>query len=144
MQVYRAYMFQHEDTLAPFDGVPDVLLELGRRGIKRALVTSKQGPTALRHVKVTGLFGLLDEYVFEEDSVEKKPLPGPFLTGASKLGLARSTCLAVGDAPADLNSGRGAGMMVGAALWGADPRQAVIDLAPDFLFETPLDVLKVV
>jgi pyrophosphatase PpaX len=144
MQSYRAYMFQHEESLHPFPGVIPVLKELSSRGLKLGLVTSKQGPTATRHLKVTGIHELLDEFVFEEDSLEKKPLPGPFLTGARRFGVPAEVCLAVGDAPADLASGHGAGMLFGAALWGADPREALIAAGPDFMLESPEDVLKVI
>ncbi|KAG9314688.1 HAD-like domain-containing protein [Chiua virens] len=48
-------------------------------------------------------------YVTADDVTEGKPKPGPYIAGASTLGISPEKCLVVEDAPSGLKAGRAAG-----------------------------------
>jgi phosphoglycolate phosphatase-like HAD superfamily hydrolase len=47
----------------------------------------------------------------------------------------------VGDSPADVMMGRAAGARTGAALWSSSNRERLLAQEPDFLFESPSQLL---
>ena len=74
---------------------------------------------ALGEMGIAELFGVI---VSSEDVSVGKPDPTVFLTAASRLGVPPGDCLVIEDAPAGVQAGKAAGMVV-VALAGAHPRE---------------------
>jgi phosphoglycolate phosphatase-like HAD superfamily hydrolase len=53
------------------------------------------------------------------------------------MGVGADAAIYVGDSPYDLLAARAAGVASGAALWGMHPADALLELWPDHVFETP-------
>jgi phosphoglycolate phosphatase-like HAD superfamily hydrolase len=53
-----------------------------------------------------------------------------------------ATTIFVGDSIHDLHSGRGAGVLTGAVLWGPFRRSELEPAAPDFWLESPEDLKR--
>lgn len=143
VMLHREYFLTHETLLAPFDGCIELLTGLRAHGIRLGIVTSKTRIVAGHHLTLFGLDRLVDTAVFMEDTERHKPDSAPFSLAASRLAVAPSSCLGVGDAVADLLSARAAGMAFCAAMWGADPRDPLVAAKPDYLAESPTDVLGI-
>lgn len=144
LQIYREYLRRHEQSLLKvFPGIVDTLESLKKRAVKLAVVTSKMESVARRHMVLLALDSFFDTAVFEQDTGRHKPDPDPFLLASSRLGVVPGDCLAVGDAMADLQSARAAGMRFGAAAWGAEPLEPLVEARPEYVFEQPADVLQV-
>jgi len=125
-----------------FPGIPGLLERLGESGKPVALVTSVPNRTLVREA----LEGLtLKRYfaavVTGEDVTRYKPDPEGIQMVLEKMGVRPSRVIMVGDSASDIQAGRNAGVMTGAALWGS---KAMRDLwgpiasqaGPDFEFQT--------
>ncbi|HEX8905738.1 MAG TPA: HAD hydrolase-like protein, partial [Longimicrobiaceae bacterium] len=68
----------------------------------------------------------------------------PVWIALERLGVAPEEALFVGDSPHDMASGRAAGTLTAAALWGPFPREALLAERPDVLLHRQEDVLDLV
>jgi HAD superfamily hydrolase (TIGR01509 family) len=91
-------------------GAREVLDELDRLRILRAIATSSSHRTVERHLTDHGLTGRFQAVVGHGDYVNGKPAPDPFLKAAELLGVAPERCLALEDAHNGVRSAA-AGMM---------------------------------
>ena len=125
-----------------FPGIPGLLERLGESGKQVALVTSVPNRTLVREA----LEGLtLNRYfaavVTGEDVTRNKPDPEGIQMVLKRMEVRPSRVIMVGDSASDIQAGRNAGVITGAALWGS---KAMRDLwgpiasraRPDFEFQT--------
>lgn len=106
---YREYL-ESIDKAAILPGAEEMLQELMRLGIKRAIASSSKNARMI--VERTGILELVDEIADGNDISESKPSPEVFLIAAKRLYLDASECLAVEDAEAGVEAGLRAGMKV--------------------------------
>jgi pyrophosphatase PpaX len=120
----------HDDLIREYAGTEAALAALDRAGYPMGVVTSKSRPVAERGI---GFFHLERYFRFVvgfEDTVIHKPEAEPVLEGARRLGLPAEQCMYVGDSPHDMASGKAAGVVTVAALWGPFPDR-VLEPGPD-------------
>ncbi|MCX6543457.1 MAG: HAD-IA family hydrolase [Acidobacteria bacterium] len=91
-------------------GVPDVPLELRRRGYLVAVASSSDHGSIRALLDRVGLRDSIDLVVSGAEVPRGKPAPDVFLEAAIRLGVEPSGCLVVEDAPAGLAAARAAGM----------------------------------
>lgn len=131
-----------------YDGIREMLAGLRSAGIPLGVVTGKG-----RHAwKITDAeFGLGDfaVVVTDDDVAEPKPSPIGLEAARRTLGIDAGEILYVGDSMADMQAGRAAGMMVGAALWPKTWREdraefirQIDEFGVDFRFEHPADLVR--
>ncbi|NMC63433.1 MAG: beta-phosphoglucomutase [SAR324 cluster bacterium] len=106
---YREYL-ESIDKAALLPGAEEILHELIRLGIKRAIASSSKNARLI--VERTGILDLVDEIADGNDINESKPSPEVFLIAAKRLCLDASECLVVEDAEAGVEAGLRAGMKV--------------------------------
>ena len=125
-----------------FPGIRDLLERFSKADKPMALVTSIPDRSlvnaVLERVNVKHWFKTV---VTGEDVGRPKPDPEGVQLALQGLSLSRSHVLMVGDSTADIQAGRKAGVVTGAALWGLkDLRNLWGPLAsragPDFEFQT--------
>lgn len=125
-----------------FDGIPEVLDALERRGIAWGIVTNK----AMRFTDpLTKLLGLVDRagaIVSGDTTPFTKPHPAPLLHAAELLALPPSDCVYVGDDLRDIEGGRAAGMRTIAAAWGYCGTTAPTAWQADVVLMHPLEMLQ--
>jgi 2-phosphoglycolate phosphatase len=99
-----------------FPGIPELLGELGRRGIAWGIVTNKATRFTDRIVET---LGLAPACVVCGDTTEHlKPHPAPLLHAAGQLRLAPADCTYLGDDLRDVQAAIAAGMRAIAVAWG--------------------------
>jgi phosphoglycolate phosphatase len=125
----------------PYAGIPELLSELSRRGVKTAVLSNKAQ-------MFTGLMAeeLLASHRFDIvrgslPGVPLKPDPAPALAIAAELGVAPAACAFVGDTNVDMTTARAAGMLAVGALWGFRTADELRANGADVLIATPLDLL---
>ncbi len=91
-------------------GVPELLRELGARGIPMAVATSSRSPHALGHLGAAGLLDMFETIVTRDDVVHPKPDPEPYLLAAHRLGKAPADCLAIEDSLMGVRAASTSGM----------------------------------
>lgn len=143
VDVYREHnMRRHADLLRPYPGVDAMLAELRRRGRALGIVTSKMREAVELGMRYVPL-GRFDVVVTCEDTDRHKPDPAPVLHGLALLGASPETAVYVGDAPYDLQAGRGAGVATAAAMWGTAFPPAVLRAErPDRELAHPEEALR--
>ena len=101
---------------ALFDGMPEVLDVLERRGLKWGIVTNK----AMRFTDpLIAAMGLRAACVVSGDTTARaKPHPDSLLHASKLIGIPPADCLYVGDDVRDVQAARAAGMSVIAAAYG--------------------------
>lgn len=129
----RIYLARNHGATRAFPGVAEVLATLPG---KKSTATTK-GTTTTR--VVLERFGLLPyfDHVQGTDGFPAKPEPDVILASLKALGAAPEDCLLVGDAAADMEAGRRAGVKTCAVTWGYGKREDLARWEPDYWIESP-------
>ncbi|MEO8636313.1 MAG: HAD-IA family hydrolase [Gemmatimonadales bacterium] len=142
---YREHNLAHHDSMiTAYPGVVELVRKIQRHGLKTGVVTSKNREGTRRGLALVGLDGTFDILVCADDVVQPKPHPEPVLKAVAQLGADPATTLFVGDSIHDLHSGRGAGVLTGAVLWGPFSREELEPAAPDYWFNSVAEMGKLV
>jgi N-acetyl-D-muramate 6-phosphate phosphatase len=101
-----------------FDGVPRLLDELAKRGLKWGVVTNKSMRFTGPLTQSMSLFNSAAAIVGGDSTAHAKPHPEPLLEAARQLQLDPARCIYVGDDERDVVAGRAARMGTVAATYG--------------------------
>lgn len=124
----QIYAGRHHNATRLFPGVTEALASLGG---KKATATTKGTPTARIVLEKFGLLPHFD-HVQGTDGFPAKPAPDVIFKSLNLFGLTPSDCLFVGDAPADMEAGRRAGVQTCAVTYGYGSREELSRWNPDF------------
>lgn len=141
-QMKRHYGQHWADKTRPYEGIPELLAELERRGLPIAVLSNKpdeatQGVVArfFPAVRFAWVQGALS-------SVPKKPHPAGAIAIAQRLGLAPADILYVGDTNTDMQTGNAAGMCTVGVLWGFRTAEELIANQAKTLIAAPAELLN--
>jgi len=140
----REYQACWRDHSRPYDGIPELLGELARQGVKTAVLSNKSDIFTGRMTSA-----LLPAHRFDivrgaRPGVPLKPDPAPALAIAAELGLPPAACAFVGDTNVDMRTARAAGMLAVGALWGFRTAEELRTNGADVLVAAPADLLGIV
>ncbi|HHW00164.1 MAG TPA: HAD family hydrolase [Clostridiaceae bacterium] len=126
----------------PYEGIPELLDELTKRNIKKAVLSNK----ADNFTKII-IAQLLPKWQFEvvwgeRPDVPKKPDPTAALEIADMLNISPDEIILLGDSSYDIQTAVSAGMFAAGALWGFRSADELKSAGADILIEKPLDLLK--
>ena len=107
IELMDAYIDAH--GVEPKPGIHELLDELDRLHIPRAITTSSPIERVEKYLTPLGLLNRFDKICTGYDVPKGKPEPDIYLYGAASLGLSPGECLAVEDSPAGLLSAHRAG-----------------------------------
>lgn len=141
LRVYREHNAAHHDEMVrEYPGTEDALSVLAERGYPMGVVTSKGTPMTMRGLKLFALDRYFPVVVTADDVERHKPDPFPLVKAADLLGTDIRECAYVGDSPHDMSAAVSAGAVSVAALWGAFPRERVLEPDPDYALERISDL----
>jgi len=126
----------------PFGGTSDVLKTLKMRGLKLALVTTRNRRDVASILKKFSLDAIFDAIVTRDDVSSGKPSPEPVFLATKKLNLTPSDVVFVGDMPTDIESGKRAGVKTIGILGGLFD-ESLLRATPDLLINSILDLPEV-
>lgn len=109
-------------------GAIELIHEQKAAGIPIALVTNSSIELVEAVLRGTGLEGVFDAIVAQEDVRDGKPSPEPFVLGAAKLGVNASDCLVIEDSRNGLRGALAAGCTALAV-----PHGIAIEPSPEYL-----------
>ena len=126
-----------------FDGVNELIAELGKRGIKWGIITNKPMRFTDKLVPKLG-FVIPPAVIVSGDTCgESKPSVKPMFHACEQIQTEPQHALYVGDAERDIQAGRNAGMKTILAEWGyIAPEDRTETWQPDYRISSPLDLLK--
>lgn len=125
--------------MSVFEGIPELLAELKKRGIQMGIVTSKTRVNYKSDFESFGIKEYFSTAVCADDTKEHKPMPGPLLKYMEMIGEPAERILYVGDSIYDRECAKGAGVDFAIAGWGSKGRVK----EAEYCLESPLDLLAV-
>ena len=153
-EYFVPYYDEHNcDFTRPYDGIPELLEALKRKGDEAMRRTGERWFLAVASNKyqaatekiVAQLFpGVFDIVLGERVGVERKPNPQIVYDILSTLNTKHSTlnCLYIGDSLVDAETARAAGATLVLCTWGFGTREQMEGAKPDYLVNHPLEVLE--
>ncbi|MBQ2291063.1 MAG: HAD family hydrolase [Paludibacteraceae bacterium] len=154
-EYFVPYYDEHNcDFTRPYDGIPELLEALRRKGDEAMRLKGERWFLAVASNKyqaatekiVAQLFpGIFDVVLGERVGVERKPNPQIVYDILSTLNIQHSTlnCLYIGDSLVDAETARAAGATLVLCTWGFGTREQMEGAKPDYLVDHPLEVLEV-
>ncbi len=126
-----------------YDGIIDVVSELKRDGVKLAVCTNK--PDLAAKGMVYALFSerLFDAVQGAVDGFPRKPDPTVPNRILNKLKVSADKTVWIGDSDVDVQSARNLGCAAAAVTWGFRSRENLIEVNPDYLLNSPKEILKI-
>ena len=153
-EYFVPYYDEHNcDFTRPYDGIPELLEALKRKGDEAMRLKGERWFLAVASNKyqaatekiVAQLFpGVFDIVLGERVGVERKPNPQIVYDILSTLNTQHSTlnCLYIGDSLVDAETARAAGATLVLCTWGFGTREQMEGAKPDYLVNHPLEVLE--
>ena len=133
----RIYLARQHSATSVYPGVAEMLPALGGR---KSTATTKGTPTTRAVLEQFGLIAHFD-HVQGTDGFPAKPEPDVILASLKVLDARAEDCLLIGDAPADMEAGRRAGVKICAVRYGyGDPAELAL-WSPDYWINDPRDLL---
>lgn len=136
----------HDEEIASYEGVEDMLQELTRAGFPMGVVTSKRRRQAEPDLAHFGLDKYFELLLCADDYPHHKPDPRPLLHAMTQLGklcafeLAASDCAYIGDSPYDVMASKAAGMKTLAVSWGLFTETQLLAERPDGMVHHPREI----
>ncbi len=123
LAVFKAYYAEHLlDPTRPYDGVPELIACLRRRGVRLAVASNKFDAGTKRIC--SGLFGeSFDAVCGETEGCPRKPAADIVERILTRLGGERQGTLLVGDSDVDAETAKNAGVDFLAVTWGFRSRE---------------------
>ena len=138
----EAYSLCYADKTTLFDGVNELIAELGKRGIKWGIITNKPMRFTDKLVPKLGFIIPPAVVVSGDTCGEPKPSVKPMLYACGQIHANPQHTLYVGDAERDIQAGRNAGMKTVLAEWGYISDEDDTDSwQPDYRIATPIELI---
>jgi phosphoglycolate phosphatase len=142
----REFRSEYEDRWAaktrPYPGIPDLLDELARRGIKLNVLSNKLEKftqRVARHFLYRWHFSFI---IGSRPDLPQKPDPAGALLIARELGIPPAQFIYLGDTGVDMRTAVSAGMFPVGALWGFREEKELLESGARELVGSPRDVLE--
>jgi pyrophosphatase PpaX len=133
---YREFNHRTHDEMARlYPNTRATLETLATTGVPMGIVTSKSRMMTQRALELFGLSPYFAAVVTADDTSVHKPDPLPVLEGLRLLGVDPERAVYVGDSPADIESGNGAGVGTVAATWGVASRERLEAAGPNAIID---------
>lgn len=125
-----------------YEGIPEILTELKRRGAGLAVCSNKPHQAAVKVIQE--LFGNTFDFVIGQSAaVRRKPAPDGPLKAAEFLGAKPEECLYIGDTGTDMETGNAAAMHTIGVLWGFRDQKELSENGAERLAEKPEEILEI-
>lgn len=144
--VYREYVTSYDaDPLhlaVAYEGVPEMLAELRRRGVAIAILSNK--PNFATRSIAKAIFGdSIDACFGGRPDVPLKPSPDAVLQLLQLFGVSKEECLYIGDTGTDMQTAKNAGLFAVGVLWGFRGEDELRRNGADAIIAHPLQLLNV-
>ena len=138
---FRKHYLEHSlDTTKPYDGIPEVLAELKRRGKKLAIVSNKFY-AATQELARHFFPDTIEVAIGERENIRKKPAPDTVLEAMRQLGVGKDGTVYIGDSDVDIDTAHNVGVPCISVLWGFRDREFLLAHGATTLIERPEQLL---
>lgn len=138
---FRKHYLEHSlDTTKPYDGIPEVLAELKRRGKKLAIVSNKFY-AATQELARHFFPDTIEVAIGERENIRKKPAPDTVLEAMRQLSVGKEGTVYIGDSDVDIDTAHNVGVPCISVLWGFRDREFLLAHGATTLIERPEQLL---
>ncbi|MCD8357252.1 MAG: HAD-IIIA family hydrolase [Clostridia bacterium] len=138
---FKQYYAEHiRDSTVPYDGIPELLVILRKRGIKIGVLSNKID-SATQELIHHFFRGKVDVVFGEHEDVPRKPDPTSCKIVMEKLGRKPEEVLYVGDSGTDMKTAKNAGLTAVGVTWGFRDQDDLIHNGADYLVDVPIQIL---
>lgn len=143
-KTYAEYYFSHMDVnTKPYEGIEELLGKLGKRGVKRALLSNK-ADRAARYLCEEYFPGLFDIAYGEREGIPRKPAPDGVFEILREIGIPAERTLYVGDSGVDLETARRAGLDCVIVDWGYLNSEVTLNEGREFSVSSTDEIVRLV
>jgi len=140
---FREYYMEHSlDTTRPYDGIPETLTELKRRGCRLAVVSNKfyaATQELCRHFFPDTIEVAIGEH--EAEGIRKKPAPDTVIEALRQLGVGKEHAVYVGDSDVDVQTAHNSELPCISVLWGFRDKSFLVANGATTFIDVPQDLL---
>lgn len=140
---FKAYYAAHiHDRTVPYDGIPQLLTALRKRGIKVAVLSNKIDSASQQLIDYF-FPGKTDVVFGEHVGVPRKPDPTSCRMVMQQLGVQPEQVLYVGDSGTDMQTAKNAGLYAVGVTWGFRSKEVLLENGADVLVHRPEQILQI-
>ena len=140
---FKAYYAAHiHDRTVPYDGIPQLLTALRKRGIKVAVLSNKIDSASQQLIEYF-FPGKTDVVFGEHVGVPRKPDPTSCRMVMQQLGVQPEQVLYVGDSGTDMQTAKNAGLYAVGVTWGFRSKEVLLVYGADVLVHRPEQILQI-
>lgn len=140
---FKAYYAAHiHDRTVPYDGIPELLTALRKRGIKVAVLSNKIDSASQQLIEYF-FPGKTDVVFGEHVGVPRKPDPTSCRMVMQQLGVQPEQVLYVGDSGTDMQTAKNAGLYAVGVTWGFRSKEVLLKCGADVLVHRPEQILQI-
>lgn len=144
LEDFKAYYAAHiHDHTVPYDGIPQLLTALRKRGMKVAVLSNKID-SASQELIAYFFPGKTDVVFGEHVGVPRKPDPTSCRMVMQQLGVQPEQVLYVGDSGTDMQTAKHAGLYAVGVTWGFRSREVLTENGADVLVDSPEQILQII
>ncbi len=141
-QMEKVYRNSWKNQTKPFVSVPKLLDELTQRKLQMAILSNKPEEFTIEMVKSLLRKWTFDPVLGATPERPKKPDPAAAIAIVDYWKYQPSECLFIGDSEPDIRTAKNAGIVSVAVSWGFRSRQRLIHESPDYIIDSPVDLLN--
>lgn len=137
---YASHCF---DRTKPYDGVPEMLLELKKTGKKAAIVSNK-ADYVVKALSERYFGELIAAAAGENEAagIRKKPAPDSVLSVLTLLNADKKRAVYIGDSDVDTETAKNAGLPCISVTWGFKSREFLLAHGASRLVDSPMEILE--
>lgn len=140
---FKAYYAAHiHDRTVPYDGIPQLLTALRKRGIKVAVLSNKIDSASQQLIEYF-FPGKTDVVFGEHVGVPRKPDPTSCRMVMQQLSVQPEQVLYVGDSGTDMQTAKNAGLYAVGVTWGFRSKEVLLEYGADVLVHRPEQILQI-
>lgn len=139
---FREHYMEHNlDTTRPYDGVPELLHELKRRGKHLAIVSNKFY-AATQDLAKHFFPDTIEVAIGERENIRKKPAPDTVLEALRQLNVSKEDAVYIGDSDVDIMTAKNCGLPCISVLWGFRDKDFLIEHGGSLFVDKPIEILN--
>lgn len=140
---FKAYYAAHiHDRTVPYDGIPQLLTALRKRGIQVAVLSNKIDSASQELIEYF-FPGKTDVVFGEHVGVPRKPDPTSCRMVMQQLDVQPEQVLYVGDSGTDMQTAKNAGLYAVGVTWGFRSKEVLLEYGADVLVHRPEQILQI-
>ena len=140
---FKAYYAAHiHNRTVPYDGIPQLLTALKKRGIQVAVLSNKINSASQQLIEYF-FPGKTDVVFGEHVGVPRKPDPTSCRMVMQQLGVQPEQVLYVGDSGTDMQTAKNAGLYAVGVTWGFRSKEVLLKYGADVLVHRPEQILQI-